>query len=240
MRSPLASALTNPTSLTILVLSVLAGLLAAWWLFPIGLLIWGGTVWNISRDKALRINYNMQAATQTLTPRFQGPYSNVVRAQMRIFNMISSTSGGTRRLLEPVQAEIESLVNHAYFVCQQMTSPDNYVKIAQNTDYEGQRALLVLSTGGIADPAAKKEKEDAIHSLETRLQEIKDIEAMVDHAETQISGLAVSLDSLLAEIMSLQVRGSTAMEKEIPDLVQKIHQQTEQLQALEDEAGKHQ
>jgi hypothetical protein len=240
MRSPLATALTNPTSLAILGLSFLAGLLAAWWLFPLGLLIWGITILTISGDKALRINYNMQAGTQTLSPRFQAPYANVVKAQMRIFNLLASSGGRTRRHLEPVQAEIETLVNHAYILCQQMTAPENYVRISQNTDYEGQRALLVLSLAGVSDPAVRQEKEESIQNLEKRIQEIKDISAMVDRAEAQISGLAVTLDSLLAEIMSLQVRGSAQMEKEIPNLVQKIRQQTGQLQALENEAGKHQ
>ena len=240
MRSPLAVALTNPTSLAILGLSILAGLMAAWWLFPLGLLFWGISISVIAGDKALRINYNMQAGTQTLSARFQGPYTNVVRAQMRLFNLLSSSSGHIRRVLEPVQQEIENLVNHVYIVCQRMTGPENFVKIAQKTDYDGQRALLVLSMGGISDPQVKKEKEDSVKELENRMQEIKDINAMIEQAEAQVSGLAVSLDSLLAEIMSLQVRGAEQVEKEVPNLLNKIRQQNEQLQALETAANRHQ
>jgi hypothetical protein len=40
--------------------------------------------------------------------------------------------------------------------------------------------------------------------------------------------------------MSLQVRGSAQLEKEVPALIQKIREQTGQLQAIENEAGKHQ
>jgi hypothetical protein len=236
----MATALSNPTSLLILGLAILAGLLAAWWLFPLGLVFWGISIATIAGNKAMRINYNMQAGTQTLSPRFQGPYTNVVRAQMRLFNLLSSSGGRTQHDLEPVQQEIETLVNHVYTVCQQMTAPENFVKISKNTDYDGQRALLVLSMGGISDPAVKKEKEEAVQNLEKRLQEIKDIAAMVDRAEAQISSIAVALDSLLAEVMSLQVRGNTQIEKEVPNLVQKIRQQTQELQALENEAGKHQ
>ena len=240
MRSPLTTALINPTSLAILGLAILAGLLASWWLFPLGLLFWGISIATIAGDKALRINYNMQAGTQTLSARFQNPYANVVRAQMRLFNLLSSSSGRTRRALEPVQQGVEGLVNHAYTVCQRMTSPENFVKISQNTDYEGQRALLVLSLAGISDPIVKREKEEAIKGLENRIREIKDISAMVAQAEALVSSLAVSLDSLLAEIMSIQVRGADQVEKELPNLLQKIRQQTEQLQALETEAGRRQ
>lgn len=240
MRSPFSLALTNPTSLTILGLSILAGLIAAWWLFPLGLLFWGIGVAVIAGDKALRINYNMQAGTQTLSARFQGPYGNVVRAQMRIFNLVSSSSGRIRHALEPVQQEIEGLVNHAYTVCQRMTGPENFVKISQNTDYDGQRALLVLSLRGISDPVIKREKEEAIKALETRMQETKDITAMLDQAEAVVSSLAVSIESFLAEIMSLQVRGAEQVEKETPGLLQKIRQQTDQLKTLETQASRHQ
>ena len=240
MRSPLATALSNPTSLAILGLAVFAGLFAAWWLFPLGLVLWGVSLATIAGNKGMRINYNMQAGTQTLSPRFQGPYANVVRAQMRLFNLLSSSGGRTRRALGPVQDEVEKLVNMVYTVCQRMTGPENFVKISQNTDYEGQRALLVLSAGGVADPAARQEKESAIKDVEKRIQDIKDIAALLAQTETLVSGLAASLDTLLAEIMSLQVRGATQIEQEVPDLLQKIRQQEAQLEALETQAGTHQ
>jgi hypothetical protein len=239
MRSPLSLALTNPTSLIILGLAFFAGLMAAWWLFPLGLVMWGISLATIAGDRALRINYNMQAGTQTLSSRFQNPYANVVRAQMRIFNMLSSSSGRTRRALGPVQQEVENLVNHAYTVCQRMTGPENFVKISQNTDFEGQRALLVLSLNGIKDPVVKREKEEAVKGLETRMQELKDISAMLEQTETMVSSLAVSMESLLAEIMSMQVRGGDQVEKEVPILLQKIRQQSEQMQSLETQASKH-
>jgi hypothetical protein len=240
MRSPLSLALTNSTSLAILGLSIFAGLMAAWWLFPLGLLFWAISVAVIAGDKALRINYNMQAGTQTLSARFQRPYANVVRAQMRIFNLLSSSSGRTRRALEPVQQEVEALVNHAYTVCQRMTGPENFLKISQNTDFDGQRALLVLSLGGISDPLVKREKQEAIKALETRMQEIKEIGTLLDQAEASVTSLAVSIESFLSEIMSLQVRGAEQVEKEVPNLIQKIRLQTEQLKSLESQAGQHQ
>jgi len=237
MRSPLAVALSNSTSLAILGLSILAGLMAAWWLMPLGLIFWGISLAAIAGNKALRINYNMQAGTQTLSARFQTPYANVVRAQARIFNLLSSLSGRTRRALGPVQDEIEALVNHTYVVCQRMTAPENYLKISQNTDYEGQRALLVLSLGGITDPIVKREKQDAIKALEARLEELKQIDAMLDQAETTVSGLSATMESLLATIMSLQIRGPQDVEKEVPALVQNIRQQIEELKELENRAG---
>ena len=201
MRSPLAIALSNPYNLAILALSVAAGLVSAWWLFPIGLVLWGTMVAIIANDPSLRINYNMQSRTATLSPRFQAGFSRVVRSQMRIFNSLLGANQRTRHALEPVQNEVESLVEHVYTVCQQMMAAENYLSVVQgNADYEGQRALLVLSLGGITDPGAKREKEEAIKALDERLQEIKDMAGLLSRAEAQVGSLASAMDGMLAEI----------------------------------------
>ncbi len=71
-------------------LSVFAGLVSAWWLFPAGLLIWLIMVVTITRDPALRINHEMQSRTP-LAQRFQVYFNRVERAQIGVFNSLSST-----------------------------------------------------------------------------------------------------------------------------------------------------
>jgi hypothetical protein len=240
MRTPLMTALSNPLNLAMLALSALAGLIAAWWLFPLGLALWAVMVLAIARDQSVIINYNMQARQASLSPRFQGLYAKVVRSQMRIFNSLLSASGRTRRAMEPVQGAVEELVNHVFTVCEQMTAPENYLKISKGTtDLEGERALLVLGMKGISDPVVRKEKEDAVRSLEARMGENKNIAAMLDRVEAQLSGLVATMDGLLAEIVRLQAGGSARIEQEAPNLLQKMHQETDALKALETEAAQH-
>jgi hypothetical protein len=52
MRSPLLTALFHPLNLTTLAVAVAAGLCAAWWLFPLGLLVWLIMVVGVARDPA--------------------------------------------------------------------------------------------------------------------------------------------------------------------------------------------
>ena len=60
MRSPVLTALVHPLNLAVLGLSLLAGLLAAWWLFPLGLVVWGAMVVTVSRDARLQFSYRME------------------------------------------------------------------------------------------------------------------------------------------------------------------------------------
>ncbi len=237
MRSPLTIALLNPLNLAMPVISILAGLLAAWWLFPLGLVIWAIMVATIANDKATRINYNMEARLGTLSTRFQEPYSKAVRAQMRIFNSLLNASGDNRRALEPVQSEIEKLVEKIYAICQQMTAPENYVQVSKGkaADLEGERALLVLSLDKNMDPAIKKQKEDAIQALDNRIQKTKTVAAALDHLDAQLDSTTTMMDSLPAEIMRLQVMGAAQTRQEVPNLLQKIRAEIEQLEAAEKE-----
>jgi hypothetical protein len=239
MRSPLLIALFHPLNLAVLAWSVAAGLIAAWWLFPVGLLLWLIMVIVIANDRSLRFTYDMQARTGTLSPRFQKLYDQVMRSHDRIAKSLISASGRTRRALAPVQAEVETLTNRVYTACQQMTGPENYLKIANsNSDVEGERALLVLSLDGITDPIVKKEKEEALRAVENRAQKNKAIAAMLDRMEAQLSSVVSALDATLADVIRLQAMGAAQAEKDVPKVLQQIREQNAQLKAFEDEAAR--
>lgn len=240
MRSPLTTALFNPLNIVALLFSGLAGLLAAWWLLPIGLIIWGVMVATIANDKAIRINYNMEARLGTLSTRFQEPYSKAVKAQMRIFNSLLSASGPNRRALAPVQDEIEKLVDEIYIVCQKMTVPENFAQVAKskNADLEGERALLVLSLNKDLDPAIHKQKEDAIKALEARIQQTKSISTVLERIQAGLGSTTTFMEALLADITRLQVMGTDQITREVPALLEKIRGEISELQEAEREIAK--
>ncbi len=237
MRSPLTTALLNPLNIITLVFSGLAGLLAAWWLFPLGLVVWAIMVGAIANDKSIRINYNMEARMGTLSSRFQEPYAKAVKAQMRIFNSLLSASGENRRALEPVQNEIEKLVDEIYTLCQKMTVPENYVQVAKGktADLEGERALLVLSLDKDMDSALKKQKEDAIRSLESRIQKTKDLATILERIQAQLASTTTFMDAMLSDIMRLQVMGAEQTRQEVPTLLEKIRAEIVEMEAAEKE-----
>lgn len=239
MRSPLINALFHPLNLAVLAWAVAAGLVAAWWLFPLGLLLWLIMVVTIANNRSLRFTYDMQARTGTLSPRFQKLYDQVMRSHNRIAKSLISASGRTRRALAPVQAEVETLTNRVYSACHQMTGPENYLKIATtNTDLQGERALLVLSLEGVTDPVIRREKEEALQALDSRAQKIKGIAALLDRMEAQLSSVVSALDATLADVIRLQATGAAQAEKDVPQLLQQIRGQSAQLKAFEDEAAR--
>jgi len=238
MRSPTLDALLNPLNLVTLGLAVAFGLCGAWWLFPLGLLVWLVMVISIARDPGLRINYQLQARAAALSPRFQRLYDKVVRSQVRIFNTLNSADGRTRRALEPLHAEVEALTDQVYALCQRMTEPENYIKVTQaNTDLDGERALLVLSVDGITDPVVKREKQEALKALDKRIDQVKKMKLLLDRLDAQMGSVVNALDAALADVIRLQAAGTAQAEKQVTPLLEQIRNQSAQLKAFEAEAA---
>jgi hypothetical protein len=238
MRSPLVTALLHPWNSAMLGISILAGLTAAWWLFPLGLILWMVMVWRIASDRRIRLDYDMQARSGTLSARFQDRYSKVVQSQMRIFTSLMSAGGRTKTALDPVQEEIELLTKRVYDLCRQMTGPENYVKVSKmNTDLEGERALLKLSLESADDPLVKREKEESLAALDDRIKKLKKVSTFLDRVEAQLASMSTTMDAILADIIRLQALGGARAEKEAPDIVSQIRTQSAQVEKFAKEAA---
>lgn len=238
MRSPLTTALIHPLHVAMFLLAVAAGLFAAWWLAPIGLILWILMVAHLAGDRSIRTSFDMQARAGTLSSRFQEMYNRVVQSQTRINNFFLSTGGATGRALTPIQAEVETLTNRVYELCRKMTAPENYVKVSKsNSDLEGQRALLVLSLEGETDTLIRREKEEALHALDERRKKIKDIEKMLDRVEAQLASIAGALDGVMADIMRLQALGGSQAQRDVPRILQQLRGQIQQLDVFVSEAA---
>jgi len=238
MRSPLVTALFHSLNPAMLGISILAGLVAAWWLFPLGVILWIVMVARIAGDRRIRMDFDMQARSGTLSTRFQESYSRVVRSQMRIFNSLMSASGRTKTALDPVQAEIEQLTKRVYNLCRQMTGPENFVKVSKmNTDLEGERALLTLSLEGVTDPIVKREKEEALQALDDRIRKMKKVSTLLDRVEAQLASMSTTMDAILADIIRIQALGGAQVEKEVPDIIRQIRAQARQVEEFAKEAA---
>src|SRR5258708_4108597 len=88
-RSPWLTALINPLNLAMLALAVAAGLCSAWWLLPLGLLLWVVMVLGVARDPSLVISSTMDSRAP-LAARFQAPFDRIERSHVSLFNPLPS------------------------------------------------------------------------------------------------------------------------------------------------------
>jgi hypothetical protein len=235
-RSPLLTGLFHPLNLLMLGLAFFAGLISAWWLFPLGLLIWLMMVVAVTRNPTLRISYEMQKR-EPLAQRLQRTFDRIERAQVGVFNSLSSAPPRVRRALQPVQVEIDALTMQAYQLCKRMTVLENYRMVSQS--HGDLRADLEQIQGKIektADPLISREYEDSARALQERIAKLEAVSIQLDRVEAQLVSLANELDGLVTQVIRLQAMEPKSALQHVPDLVKRLREQRAQLKAFEQEA----
>jgi hypothetical protein len=235
MRSPLLTALVHPLNLAMLGLSILAGLIAAWWLFPLGLVLWLAMVVTASRDASLQFNYRMQSR-DPLAQRFQQYFDRIQRVQLRVYNARSSAPAGSKHVLEPVQEHVDALTGQVYSLCQRMTTLENHrVVTAAQRDLEGDLARIDAALKRTTDAAIRREYESSRESIQERLDRQHKVSVLLDRVEAQLLGLANELDGVVTEVVRLQAMVPDNASRHVSRLVNNLQQQSAEIRAFERE-----
>lgn len=236
-RSPFVTAVTNPLVLAMLGLAVAAGLCAAWWLFPIGVLLAAVMMFRIARDPSLLMSRTMETRA-TLAPKLQAQFSRIERTQVGIFNALAAAPPQVVRALEPLQADVDALIEQAHRLGARMTSLENYRTVSNVSDApETELTQLNQQIQDANDPMVKREYEESRAAIEKRIINLRKISTILDRVQAQFVSLANELDGLLAEIIRLQAQGGEAAAKRVPDLQQTLRSQKRELIQFEQEAA---
>jgi chromosome segregation ATPase len=234
-RSPWLTALINPLNLAMLALSVAAGLCSAWWLLPLGLILWVVMLLVVARDPSLVISSTMESR-EPLAARFQAPFDRIERSQVSLFNSLASADPRIRNSFHQVQAETDALVNQTYLLCQRMSALENYRLVTQaggNLDDEIKR--LQGQVAGATDAMVKREYEQSLAALQDRVTKLHTTETQLDRVEAQLSSLASQMDEALTEVVRIQSLGPDVAASHAAALAQTLHKQTDELVAFQKE-----
>jgi chromosome segregation ATPase len=234
--SPFLTGLIHPLNLSILALSVFAGLISAWWLFPVGLLFWLIMVVNVARDPSLRISHHMQRR-EPLAQRFQKRFDRLERSQVSIFNSLSSAPPRVRRALRPVQEEVKRVVDEAHALCRRMTTLENYRLVTQSqTDLEDELRQLDAIIERSEDTLTRQEYEDSRAALQRRAEKLTLVSTQLDRVEAQLVSLSNEMEGIMTEVVRLQATGAEEAERRVPALVERLREEAAQLRAFERDA----
>jgi hypothetical protein len=228
-------ALVHPLNLSMLALSIAAGLIAAWWLTPLGLLLWVTMVVTVSRDARLQFNYQMHSR-DPLAQRFQQYFDRIQRAQLRVFNALASVPSGRMRALEPIREQVDVLAQQVYSLCQHMTTLENYRVVTESQrDLAGDLARIDEALQRTADPTIRSEYESSRGSIEERLARQQTVTVLLDRVEAQLLGLANELDVLVTEVIRLPALAPNEAARHASRLVDTLSQQSAQIATFERE-----
>lgn len=232
MSSPFVTALFDPLNIMILVLSVAAGLVAAWWLFPLGLLFWLIMVVTLSRDAGFRLAHAAQNRAP-LAYRFQTHYERVKRAQLSLYNAINSLSPGMGPALQPVLNSLNNLVDDVYDLCQRMTALENYRTVSTaNANLQDELNALNDKIERASDPGVKREYQEALAAMQQRVKKLEEASARLDRVDAELAGLVSDLNTQVTEILRLQTLPKDEIQRNIPGILKVLHEHQRQIREI--------
>lgn len=230
--SPWFDAIFEPAGLLILAAALVSGLLAAWWLCPVGVALWAFIFLRILFDPSLRLN-KVISKRVGLTQRFQTPFNRVQKIQVQIYNTIFASPSGTRRSLHPLQTAVNQLMDLLFQQCTRMTPLEN-LRITSTPEASLNQNIekINVQIETASDPVTRQNLEESRQSMQARLQQVIDIRQKLDRFDTQLIGLENDLQSILTETVKLQASHPQNANQEVRVLLEKVKNEIEQLRSF--------
>lgn len=229
-----AVALLNPINIMMLALSICAGLVAAWWLFPVGLVCWSLMVLSVARDPALRITDRIQSR-QPLAYRFQAGFDRLQRTQVTLFSTIAAARVPVRNALKPVQVEADRLVERIHDFCVRMGALENLRVVSEYDQRNSDKSAASLPglIAETADPVARQAYEETQLAVTQQQAKLQQIAAVLKRADAVLLSAATELDTALADIVSLQALEPAEIQSRVPEVVARLQRRRLELDALD-------
>lgn len=228
-RSPFVQALVSPINLLMLAAAAVAFLLSAWWLFPIGLLLWLVMIVITATDPRTQLRSKVYDAN-ALAQRFRRPFERVERVQVRVFNTIDGSPGAIKRTLKPVQDQIDDLTDQAYQLANRMSVMENHrIVSASNADLRDQIMAMEMKIESTEDPGLKAEFQNTLKSLQERLSSLRDMDMKIERTEAELVTLEHKMNQAVTEIIRFQGMRPAQVKPEVDKLVAELARESTEM-----------
>jgi hypothetical protein len=230
-RSPWFIAFTHPINLFMLVITVAAGLISAWWLFPLGLIFWLVMVLKMAFDPALRINQMIQERN-SLPQRFETVFNRIEKAQISLYNSLYPAKSQVKRAFEPLQRVVNDLVDHTYQLCVQMTPLENYQQVNGNSNPENELNQLDRLIATLGEPVEKTGYASARQALAEKVNQKKATQERLSQMDALLLRISAELESMMADGARVQTMKLEDIQQQVPGMVGKAQELMGELQTF--------
>lgn len=237
-RSPFLTAIFHPVNMSMLALTIVAGLCSAWWLAPIGFLFWLVMVIVVARDPGLQLTFTRQNR-QPLSQRYQVRFDRLDRARFSIFNAFAQGNPRLRNIVQPAQDSLDDLVERCYQLSRRMSDLDNHYAVQNiSNDFDAEIRKLQSKLTATSDETAKNEYAQTIASMQTRKEQLKSLAAILDRFEAQLAGTMNAVDGVVTGVVSLKGRSPDQAAEKIAPLLAILNTEKTELEQFDQDIQK--
>ncbi|NDJ36401.1 MAG: hypothetical protein GYB64_17235 [Chloroflexi bacterium] len=233
--SPLIIGLKHPVNLAMLAVVAGAGLLSAWWLLPLGLLLWAFMVFNIASSPRLQYESKAESREQ-LAPRFQRIYNRLERAQREVLAKLEDSNARSRRALENVRVGLESLADQGYSVLKRLTRMDEYFRMGKSmSSMQNELQHIKDALPMMTNEEVKRDYEMKQVELLDEIERLRTVNDYMERGEGVLEEMADELDRIVAEVINLIGRSPDDVRDRAAEIVRRLQALENRLQSFEAE-----
>lgn len=233
MNSAYRDAIRQPLNMAMLILSIIAGLVSAWWLLPVGLLLWFIMVRGVATHPVTQVQ-STQPARPEVIARFQSAVERLEAGQLRALSAIGETKRPLRPALDPLQTEIKRLVDIAHRMAQRAAPLENQRKTRARLDGDliHEIATIDRQLAEFTDEAIKRNLVKGRATMQARLDSLQALTDQLDRIEAELTDAADALDQTAAGIQRLRVGKSDQVADEVTALTTRLQEPAKRLAEL--------
>lgn len=208
----LTLAATRPLHLTVLVVSIIAGLSVALWLLPLGLLAYAGAVLLAARDPALATLAAPRPAPlpRLTSPTFRAIIAEIDRSQREVERSASAAPGPLAGALRQVVAQSRELVVEAHTLASKGQIIEQYLASSNPRQLQDQINGVDIQIANTQDAYTIQQLQEARSALVDRQRNAADLETYIGRINAQLANIDASLDNVLAETIRLRTADAVA------------------------------
>ncbi len=212
----------QPHALAVLAAAVLAGLTVALWLLPLGLLVYGLTVFLAARDPDLIVASRRPERPRLSSSTFRSYLEAIERTQQEIGRSVSQASGALFRLLGPIGSQARELVDEAYVLCDKGQIIEKYLATINQRDLQNRIGEINRQLSSTQDPYTRTQLEETRSALSEKQQNARDLETYVGRIVAQLQNISASLDNVLAETVRLRTADAASADTATNQVAQRL------------------
>lgn len=238
--SSFAMAFRQPVVIFTILMAVFAGLFAAWWLAPVGLLLAMVMMLRMTNSPTAKLNDKIRQRA-TLTHEFEEKFHRIESYELRLYNAVSSASIKQQTVVRPILEKVTDLVGQVHNLCTQMSSLQSFYRQTSSTESKfelNQKKLAMkLKIETAVNEQERREYQEAYDALDERIDKIDEVDSYMTRVDNLLAGVEHTLNVVIAETIFLTGQSGHAARKKMDELLAMIDEEQQHLRDFRASAG---
>jgi ElaB/YqjD/DUF883 family membrane-anchored ribosome-binding protein len=196
----------KPLFLAVALAAIATGLTVAWWLLPLGLLVYVAAVALASRDPLVIKAAQRSATRERLTsPTFRTIIGEIDQAQGEVERSIAQTSGPLLNLLQTITAQTQELVQQAHELAGKGQIIEQHLSQIDRRKLQDEISRIeLLQIPRTSDKYTLQQLQETHAALVDRRANAEALETYIERIMAQLQNICANLNNVLSETVRLR------------------------------------